>query len=95
MQQQTLEHVGMPAQMYAAQSPGLVEMGMGTLEAFPTLPQPRWVLGSHLDAVLFHVTPGSKTAARLQLMHWTGMRPSQMGRLTRADFHLDELRAPA
>ncbi len=56
----------------------------------PAPPQPRWVHRSHLDAVLFHLTPGSKTAARLHLMHWTGMRPSQMGRLTRADFHLDE-----
>ena len=56
----------------------------------PAPPQPRWVHRSHLDAVLFHLTPGSKTAARLHLMHWTGMRPSQMGRLTRTDFHLDE-----
>ena len=56
----------------------------------PAPPKPRWVRRSHLDAVLAHVTPGSKTAARLQMMHWTGMRPSQMGRLTRTDFHLDE-----
>ena len=44
---------------------------------------------SHLDAVLAHLTPGSKTAARLQMMHWTGVRRSQMGRLTRTDFHLE------
>ena len=56
----------------------------------PAAPKPRWVRRSHLDAVLAHLTPGSKTAARLQMMHWTGMRPSQMGRLTRTDFHLDE-----
>ena len=37
----TLEHVGMPAQLYAAQSQGLVETGMGTLEALPAPPQPR------------------------------------------------------
>ena len=56
----------------------------------PAPPKPRWVHRTHIDAVLAHLTPGSKTAARLQLMHWTGMRPSQMGRLVRADFHLDE-----
>ena len=56
----------------------------------PAPPKPRWERRSHLEAVLAHLTPGSKTAARLQMMHWTGMRPSQMGRLTRADFHLDE-----
>ena len=37
--EQTLEHVGVSAQMHAAQSPGFVEVGVGTLEAFPTLPQ--------------------------------------------------------
>ena len=56
----------------------------------PAPPKRRWVRRAHLDAVLAHLSPWSKTAARLQLMHWTGMRPSQMGRLTRADFHLDE-----
>ena len=57
----------------------------------PAPPKPRWVRRTDLDAVLAHLTPESKTAARLQLMHWTGMRPSQMGRLTRADFHIEEL----
>ena len=56
----------------------------------PAPPQPRWVLRAHIDDVLAQLTAGSKTIARLQLMHWTGMRPSQMGRLTRADFHLDD-----
>ncbi len=56
----------------------------------PAPPKPRWVRRSDLDAVLAHLTRGSKTAARLQMMHWTGMRPSQMGRLIRTDFHLDE-----
>ena len=37
--EQTLEHVGVSAQMHAAQSPGFVKVGVGTLEAFPTLPQ--------------------------------------------------------
>ena len=39
MDEQTLEHVGVSAPMHAAQSPGFVEVGVGTLEPFPTLPQ--------------------------------------------------------
>ena len=59
------------------------------LVRFPLpLPRPRWVDRTHIDAVLEHLSPGTKTSARLRLMHWTGMRPSQMGRLKRADFHL-------
>ena len=45
---------------------------------------------ANIEAVLGQLTPGSKTGVRLELMHWTGMRPSQMGRLTRANFHLEE-----
>jgi hypothetical protein len=37
-----------------------------------------------IAAVLVHLRVGSKTRARLELMHWTGMRPSQMGRLAGA-----------
>ena len=51
---------------------------------------PRWIDRSHISAVLAHLTPGSKTEVRLRLMHWTGMRPSQMGRLRRDDFRLDD-----
>lgn len=51
---------------------------------------PRWIERSHITAVLRHLTAGSKTEARLRLMHWTGMRPSQMGRLRRDDFRLDD-----
>ena len=59
------------------------------LVRFPLpLPPPRWVDRPHIDAALDHLSPRTKTSARLRLMHWTGMRPSQMGRLTRADFHL-------
>ena len=36
---QSLEHVGVSAQMDAAQSPGFVEVGVGTLEPFTALPQ--------------------------------------------------------
>ena len=53
-------------------------------------PKPRWVERSHIAAVLAQLTPGSKTVVRLQFMHWTGMRPSQMGRLQPDDFRLDE-----
>ena len=56
----------------------------------PAPPKPRWVQRTHIDAVLAQLTPGSKTRVRLELMHWTGMRPSQMGRLTREDFHLHD-----
>ena len=35
------------------------------------------------------VEPRTKLRARLQLMQWTGMRPSQMERLTPEDFKLD------
>ena len=59
------------------------------LVRFPLpLPRPRWVDRAHIEAVLAHLAPNTRTSARLRLMHWTGMRPSQMGRLTRADFHL-------
>lgn len=61
------------------------------LVRFPLpLPQPRWVDRAHIDAVLAQLAPGTRTSARLRLMHWTGMRPSQMGRLTRADFRLSD-----
>ena len=53
-------------------------------------PKPRWLERSHIVAVLSQLTPGSKTVVRLRLMHWTGMRPSQMGRLRPEDFRLDE-----
>ena len=53
-------------------------------------PMPRWLDRAHIAEVLAHLTPGSKTVVRLQLMHWTGMRPSQMGRLQPEDFRLDE-----
>ena len=53
-------------------------------------PKPRWLERSHIAEVLAQLTPGSKTVVRLRLMHWTGMRPSQMGRLQPEDFRLDE-----
>ena len=53
-------------------------------------PRPRWVDRAHIESVLRHLAPATKTSARLRLMHWTGMRPSQMGRLTRIDFRLTD-----
>ena len=53
-------------------------------------PRPRWLDRAHIAEVLAHLTPGSNTVVRLRLMHWTGMRPSQMGRLRPEDFRLDE-----
>ena len=61
------------------------------LVRFPLpLPRPRWVDRAHIEVILEHLSPGTKTSARLRLMHWTGMRPSQMGRLTPADFRLTD-----
>ena len=53
-------------------------------------PKPRWVDRRHIADVLAEIPAGSVTRARLDLMHWTGMRPSQMGRLRAEDFRLDE-----
>ena len=53
-------------------------------------PQPRWLPRSHMTEVPAQLTPGSRTAVRLRLMHWTGMRPSQTGRLRKEDFRFDE-----
>ena len=53
-------------------------------------PVPRWLDRGHIGDVLAQLSPRSKTAARLQLLHWTGMRPSQMGRLTRDDFRFQD-----
>ena len=39
--------------------------------------------------VLTHLEPGSIVRIRLELMHWTGMRAAQMGRLRRINFRLD------
>ena len=56
----------------------------------PAPPKPRWIDRRHIAEVLSHLTPGSLTRIRLELMHWTGMRPSQMGRLRADDFRLEE-----
>ena len=56
----------------------------------PAPPKPRWIDRRHIADVLAHLTPRSLTRVRLELMHWTGMRPSQMGRLRVDDFRLDE-----
>ena len=56
----------------------------------PPLPKPRWVDRRHIADVLAQIPADSVTRVRLELMHWTGMRPSQMGRLRAEDFRLDE-----
>ena len=50
-------------------------------------PEPRWIDRDLITRVLDQIRP-TKTRARLQLLHWTGMRPSQMGRLSEASFRL-------
>ncbi len=56
----------------------------------PKPPEPRWIDREHVTDVLKQLRPGTKTAPRLWMMHWTGMRPSQMACLTVDDFRLDE-----
>ncbi len=56
----------------------------------PPPPKLRWVDRRHIAHVLAHIETGSVTRVRLELMHWTGLRPSQMGRLRAEDFRLDE-----
>ena len=61
------------------------------LVRFPAEPPvPRWIERTHIAEVLARLSPATKTSPRLWLMHWTGMRPSQMGRLTRDDLRLDD-----
>ena len=61
-----------------------------TSSASPAAPKPRWGDRRHITAVLGQLEPGSVTRVRLELMNWTVMCPSQMGRLHAEDFRLDE-----
>ena len=56
----------------------------------PAPPKSRWIDRRHIADTLSHLTPESMTRVRLELIHWTGRRPSQMGRLRIDDFRLDE-----
>ena len=53
-------------------------------------PTPRWIDRKHISEVLHDLPGNTKTRVRLFLMHWTGMRPAQMGRLRKEDFRLHE-----
>jgi site-specific recombinase XerC len=51
---------------------------------------PKGIDRGRIARVLAHMDPDRKTRWRLSLMHWTGMRPSQMGRLAGPeDFYID------
>ena len=64
--------------------------GLSDLVTFEkAAPKPRGIDRAHIADLLRRLKPGSKVRARLELMQWTGMRPSQMGRLGREDFQLD------
>ena len=64
--------------------------GLSDLVTFPKPPpKPRWVDRTVIAEVLTQLEPGSKLRIRLELLHWTGMRPSQMERLTPESFLLD------
>lgn len=73
-------------------TPGIVARAV----RFP-LPQPRTraVPLADIDQVLRQLRPGSRTRIRLTLMRWTGMRPSQMARLTKDDIGPAAIRVPA
>ena len=63
--------------------------GLSDLVTFPKpSPKRRWLDRRNIAEVLRHLEPG-KNRVRLHLLHWTGMRPSQMGRLQPGDFRLD------
>jgi integrase len=49
--------------------------------------EPRWIDRARIVRVLDAFNPG-KVRARLRLLHWTGMRPSQLARLTVESFSL-------
>lgn len=48
----------------------------------------RWIDRGRITRVLDALSPGV-TRARMRLLHWTGMRPSQLARLTEESFALD------
>lgn len=53
--------------------------------------EPKGLDRARIQRVLEAMDPDRKTRWRLMLMHWTGMRPSQMGRLSGPeDFYLDD-----
>ena len=65
--------------------------GLSDLVTFKKAPpKPRGRKLSDIAEVLAHLEPGTQLRARLELLQWTGMRPSQMGRLTPDDFHLED-----
>ncbi len=64
--------------------------GLSDLVTFPKAPpKPRWLDRADIVEVLGQLEPGSKLSAQLRLMHWTGMRPVQVGLLTPDHFHLN------
>ena len=64
--------------------------GLSELKTFKKEPAKLRSLNRAVIAqVLTHLEPGSMVRVRLELMHWTGMRPAQVRRLSRANFRLD------
>lgn len=60
-----------------------------TVKFEPPDPTPKALPLDVIDRVLDELPTDSRTQARLRLMRWTGMRPSQIHRLTRASFQLE------
>ena len=65
--------------------------GLSDLVTFPSNPpKARWLEREHITAVLRKLEAGTKMTARLQVLHCTGMRPAQLGRLKADNFRLDD-----
>ena len=56
----------------------------------PGRPKARWLEREHITDVLHELEPGRRMTARLQMLHYTGMRPAQLGRLEAENFRLDD-----
>ena len=65
--------------------------GLSDLVSFPSNPpKARWLEWEHITAVLHELEPGTQMTARLHVLHCTGMRPAQLGRLEAENFRLDD-----
>ena len=56
----------------------------------PDPPKARWLEREHITAVLRELEAGTRITAGMQMLHYTGMRPVQLGMLTADNFRLDD-----
>ena len=84
------EEPAVPRKLPPPRRGGRAAAGLSELVTFPKPPpKPRSVERAHIADVLAQVESGTEMAARLHLLHWTGMRPAQMRQLTPDHFVLD------